>query len=204
MLLESEELRWYDFSHVVTQEVAYGSLPGATRAALHGRIGRFLEERAGEEVERQLDVLAHHFWLGDDEERKRGVSPPGRRGRAGAVRERRRDHYYRRVLPLLDCAERAEVLLKLGRTLELAGGWDEARRRSRRRSSSPRSAGRARRGQAETALGELPASREYEEAAAVRRAARELAAAGDPGGVGQVLHFAGTLAAQQGGYELAR
>ena len=126
VLVESEELRSYEFRHVVTQEVAYGSLPGATRAALHGRIGRFLEARAGDEIERELDVLAHHFWLGDDEERKRsylvraGAAAQARYANAAAIT------YYRRVLPLLEGEERADVLLKLGKALELGGRWQES------------------------------------------------------------------------------
>src|SRR5262249_29200857 len=71
LVLESAERRQYEFRHVGTPEVAYGSLPISTRAALHARIGRYLEARAGDELDHDLDALAHHFWLGDDEERKR-------------------------------------------------------------------------------------------------------------------------------------
>jgi len=33
----------YLFKHIVTQEVAYESLPYATRALLHGHLGQFIE-----------------------------------------------------------------------------------------------------------------------------------------------------------------
>ena len=44
------------FKHVVTQEVAYESLPFATRARLHGQIGRYLETVFAGELAQQLDL----------------------------------------------------------------------------------------------------------------------------------------------------
>ena len=73
----------YLFKHVATQEVAYESLPFGLRARLHGRIGDWIEKSDPDRVDRRLDLLAHHFWLSDDEDRKRSylLGPPKPRGR---------------------------------------------------------------------------------------------------------------------------
>ena len=47
----------YLFKHVATQEVAYESLPYATRSMLHGRVGSYLEASDPAGVEHRLDLL---------------------------------------------------------------------------------------------------------------------------------------------------
>ena len=65
--LDREAEQAYLFKHVVTQEVAYESMPFALRA-IAARPGRRLPRAAEPEaIEQQLDLLAHHFWLSDDE-----------------------------------------------------------------------------------------------------------------------------------------
>ncbi len=54
----------YMFRHTLTQEVAYESLPYARRRELHRRVGRFVEERAGEALAERFGFLAHHFFRG--------------------------------------------------------------------------------------------------------------------------------------------
>ena len=62
MLLETPEPDLaYLFKHVVTQEVAYESLPYAIRAVLHERFARYIAQEAGGEEERFLDLLAYHY-----------------------------------------------------------------------------------------------------------------------------------------------
>lgn len=51
----------YRFKHVLTQEVAYGSLLEHQRKTAHGDIGRALEGDAGDHVDEQAERLAHHF-----------------------------------------------------------------------------------------------------------------------------------------------
>ena len=198
----------YLFKHAVTQEVAYESLPFALRATLHGDVGRYIEARS-EPIDRNLDLLAHHFWHSDDEERKRAVPPPRRRRRAGDLRERRRDRLLRapraarcrrRSAPRC-CSSSARCSSSSGAgttraavestALELAraAGDDAARRVVRGRAGRGRAqAGALRRG-----------------GGAARRARRACSpASATRRGVGRVLHLAGTLAAQQGGYAEAR
>jgi cytochrome P450 len=50
----------YTFKHVLTQEVAYGSLLHEHRRALHARIVEAIERLAGDRVEEHVDRLAHH------------------------------------------------------------------------------------------------------------------------------------------------
>jgi predicted ATPase/serine/threonine protein kinase len=51
----------YRFKHVLTQEVAYGSLLEHQRKALHATIGGIIEREAGARADEQADALAHHF-----------------------------------------------------------------------------------------------------------------------------------------------
>ncbi len=51
----------YRFKHVLTQEVAYGSLLEHQRKAAHGAIGRALEREAAGSVGDYAEALAHHF-----------------------------------------------------------------------------------------------------------------------------------------------
>ena len=51
----------YRFSHALYQEVLYGTIPGATRAALHQRIGRRLQAAYTEHAAEPAAVLAFHF-----------------------------------------------------------------------------------------------------------------------------------------------
>ena len=56
--------RVYSFKHVLTHEVAYGSLTPERRRALHARVVEVLEGLAGEWIAEQGERLAHHALLG--------------------------------------------------------------------------------------------------------------------------------------------
>jgi tetratricopeptide (TPR) repeat protein len=55
----------YTFKHVLTYEVAYGSLLHERRRALHGRIVEALEALAPERAAEQVERLAHHALRGE-------------------------------------------------------------------------------------------------------------------------------------------
>ena len=55
----------YTFKHVLTQEVAYGSLLQEQRRALHARIVEALEALAGDRVAEQVERLAYHALRGE-------------------------------------------------------------------------------------------------------------------------------------------
>jgi predicted ATPase/class 3 adenylate cyclase len=201
---EAEET-WL-FKHVVTQEVAYESMPFAFRAMLHERVGGLLEATGPEAVERQLDLLAHHYGLSTNLAKKReflaraGVAAQAAYANASAI------DYFEKLAPLVEDSARADVLLKLGKVLELTGKWVRAEEVDGEALALAQQHGDARaRATCETALAEVARKQgRYEEAVArLDRARRDFDTAGDDAGVGMVLHLAGTLAAQRGDYPKA-
>lgn len=199
VLADREDDESYLFKHAITQEVAYESIPSALRSELHGRYGDHLEaEGAG------VDLLAHHFWHGRDDEKKRrylrlaGDAAQSSYANVAAI------GYYERLAPLVPDDERAEVLLELGKVLELVGRWDEAR--AVEGEALALAADDRARARAETALAEV-ARKQGAYAEAIERLERARAVyerSGDRAGLGQVLHLEGTLATQQGQLAEAR
>lgn len=123
---QPEPERIYLFKHIVTREVAYESVPYATRALLHGRLGQFIEHTYAETLTQYVDLLAYHYDLSQIEPKKREyLRKAGEAAQAAYANEAAID-YYRRLLPLLSDGERVAVLLKLGQVLELVGEWGEA------------------------------------------------------------------------------
>ncbi|HEX3427161.1 MAG TPA: tetratricopeptide repeat protein [Acidimicrobiales bacterium] len=207
VLPEAVATHLYAFRHAVTQEVAYSTIAGDTRAALHGRIGRLIEQLTGEEPDRHLDLLAHHFARSDDDARRRryvlqaGEAAQARYANKAAI------EYFSNVLALLEGPERGEVLLKLGRSLVLTGRWDAATAAFQEALQLAVARGDPiAQAWAETEIGELlrKQGRYVEAAAEFDEARTKLESAGDLSGVAEVLHLAGTLAAQQGDTTLAR
>ena len=59
--------REYIFKHVLTREVAYGTLPRAGRRERHRVIAAFIERESGDRVRESSSILAHHYReAGDD------------------------------------------------------------------------------------------------------------------------------------------
>src|SRR5262249_47898759 len=115
--LDREDAESYVFKHVVTQEVAYESIPFVLRASLHTSVGRYIEDSDPDAIDRHLDVLAHHFWHSDDEGRKLlYLVRAGKAAQAGYANAAAID-YFERVVPLLDEGERVAALLSLGEVL---------------------------------------------------------------------------------------
>jgi len=61
-LVLTEKENSYFFKHIMTQEVAYDSLPFNRRRELHNNIGDYLEDSFGEKVEEVMGLLAHHYF----------------------------------------------------------------------------------------------------------------------------------------------
>jgi class 3 adenylate cyclase/tetratricopeptide (TPR) repeat protein len=53
--------REYLFKHVLTREVAYSTLPRASRRERHRMVAEFLEMAIGDRIGEQASLLAHHF-----------------------------------------------------------------------------------------------------------------------------------------------
>ena len=201
-----EDRSWL-FRHVVARDVAYDSLPFAMRAHLHDRVGGYLESEGPQAIERNLDLLAYHYWLGEHDDKKREYAV-----RAGIAAQSRYANdaaadYFQRALPLVPDDERAAVLRRLGKVLELRGGWadaeatyGEAIHLTERLGDSTEQA----RALADLAETQRKQGR-FEEARQQLTLASEIFSAnGDDAGLGLVLHLDGTIASQQGRYDAAR
>ncbi len=205
--LDRAEDQAYLFKHVATQEVAYESIPFSTRARLHVRIGRYLESVDPDGVERRLDVLAHHFWNGDDDVRKREYLERA----ADAARERYANaaavEYLTRLVSLVDGSDRVAALLKLAKAQEFAGDWPTAEATAlEARDLATQLDDAASTGWAEIGLAESTRKQgRFDDAPGhLDRARERFEAAGLDDGIGQVLHLAGTVAAQRGDLGTAR
>jgi class 3 adenylate cyclase/tetratricopeptide (TPR) repeat protein len=207
VLLDIEADDSYLFKHVVTQEVAYESLPFGIRATLHGRVGRYLEESEPDAIDRNLDLLAHHYWHGDDAAKKReylvraGRAAQANYANAAAVR------YFERAAPLLEGADRWEVTRRLGEALEVAGDWPRAGlayRDALALADGMDDASAA--AWTDVALADLARKRgDYDEASSWLTAARErFEELGDRVGLGRVTQVQGTVAATRGDFVKAR
>jgi len=205
--LDAEPELTYIFKHIVTQEVAYETLPFATRAMLHEQIAQYIEQAYPQAPDQQVDLLAFHYDRSENEAKKReyllraGEAAQERYANAAAI------DYYQRVLRLLPAAQQVSVLLKMGQVLEVVGRWDESLDAYRQALELAEDLGeRQAQARSQAATGELLRKRgRYDEAsqwlAQARAGFEEL---GDEAGVGQTLHYAGSLAAQQGNSEAAR
>ena len=201
-----EDHSWL-FRHVVARDVAYDSMPYATRAAMHDRAGAYIEAAGPHAIERDLDLLAYHYWLGNDRDKKREYGV--RAGVAAQARYANDDaaEHFQRVLPLLADGERVGVLRRLGKVLELRGGWVDAETTYRSAIELATHVGDDRqRAGAQADLAEsLRKQGRFDDAH------QQLTDAGvtftridDPAGLALVLHLQGTLASQQGQYGPAR
>jgi adenylate cyclase len=197
----------YLFKHLVTQEVAYESLPFSTRAMLHEQIGRYIEKAYADSLEQYIDLLAHHYYRSSDETKKReyllraGEAAQRNYANSGAI------DYYQRLLPLIPEKEQVPILLKLGKVQELVGEWDEAGQIYQQiLKMAEEMDDRQVRASGQAAQGELLSKQGlYAEAAAWLKDARTtFEQLGDQSGVAQTLHSAGSLAARQGDFEPAR
>jgi len=196
----------YIFKHIVTQEVAYESLPYATRAVVHNQIGIYLERRHATALEQQVDLLAFHFDRSHNETKKRvyllraGEAAQARYANSAAL------NYYQRVLPLLGATEQIPVMLKLGRVLQLVGRWQEAGDICKQALALAGKLGdRQAQARCLAATGELLSKQgAYAEAATWLELARALFEdLENHEGIAETLHYSGTLWAQQGAYDTA-
>jgi class 3 adenylate cyclase/tetratricopeptide (TPR) repeat protein len=204
---DREEDQSHLFKNAVTQEVAYESLPYALRATLHGHVGTFIERHEPDAIERNLGLLAHHFWHSDAELKKRAYLRRAGEAAQAAYANAAAIEYYERLAPLVPDEERAAVLLELGRVLELVGRWDDARAVETNALELAQATGdEGARAWCETALAEVARKQGAFEEAGERlgRAGAAFVELGEEQGLGQVLHLQGTLAAQRGSYAEAQ
>lgn len=197
----------YIFKHIVTQEVAYESLPYATRARLHEQLGNYIERAYSSRLDRFVNLLAFHYDRSENESKKREYLR-----RAGEIAQKEYNNeaaidYYQRVLALLSATEQIAVLRKLGEVLQLVGQWKEADTTYQQALVlAGRLGDQTAQAWCQIAIGELfrlqglyPQASEW-----LEKAQNTFEALNDQAGVGRALHLEGTLAAQQGNLDEAR
>jgi len=54
------------FNHILTRDVAYGSIPRARRSQAHAIVGAWIEQGTAGRAEEYAEILAHHFFLAGD------------------------------------------------------------------------------------------------------------------------------------------
>lgn len=196
----------YLFKHVVTQEVAYESLPYATRSILHEHLAWYLERVYRDILDQYIDLLAFHYERSQNTDKKKEyLRKAGEAAQADYANETAIS-YYQRLLPLLSREELVPVMLKLGDVLQLVGQWQEAGDLYHQALTLAEELNnRSAQAWCQAATGELLRKQGlYAESVTRFKYARAtFEELGNQTGVGQVLHYHGTLAAQQGDYELS-
>ncbi|MEM9774639.1 MAG: adenylate/guanylate cyclase domain-containing protein [Chloroflexota bacterium] len=191
----------YIFKHMVTQEVAYESLPYQTRARLHEEIGYFIESRYPANVEQNIDLLAFHYGRSENLTKKKeflrraGATAQVNYANATAI------NYFSQLLPLVDGIDEIEVRLSLGEINEHVGVWDSANvqyvaaHKLAERLDNPLLLAKS-----NIALGEMQRKQgNYTEAEAWLTAARDTSElVNDRPGLAKAFTCLGTLNAQQG------
>ncbi len=197
----------YFFKHILTQEVAYETLPFATRAMLHEQIGQYIEHTHINNVDQYTALLAYHYDHSDNLPKKReyllkaGEAAQSEFANAVAI------SYYQRVLQLLPEDQKVSVMLKLSQVLELVGEWQKADEINRQAEElADRLKDSQSRAQAQRALGGLLRKRgEYAEAKVwMERAHENFEQFGDGGGISRTLADIGEVHRLQGKYTEAR
>ncbi len=205
--IDREDDESYIFKHVVTQEVAYESMPFAIRSDLHERVGGYIEETRPDAIERNLDLLAHHFWHSENTPKKREyLVRAGEAAQAGYANASAID-YFERAAPLLEGADRWQVTRRLGDVLEITGDWPGAEAAYRGALSLAEDVDDSSAvGWTDTSLADLARKRgDYDEATVWLDAAQgHFDELGDKVGQGRVLQIAGTVAATRGDFDTAR
>lgn len=205
--LDRELDRAYLFKHVATQEVAYESLPFAVRSMLHGRVGGYLEAAHADHLDQQLDLLAHHFWLSDDVDRKRQYLERAADAARASYANAAAIQYLERLLTLLQGVERIDRTISLADVLHLVGDVPRAESVVQEARTEVAAIGDARlRARCDHSLAES-ARRvgRFDDATTLLDAALAgFRLAGDDAGAAAVLQVSGTVAAQRGDPELAR
>jgi class 3 adenylate cyclase/tetratricopeptide (TPR) repeat protein len=195
--LDREDDEAYIFKHVVTQQVTYESMPFAIRSDLHERVGGYIEETEPDAVERNLDLLAHHYWHSENVEKKRDYLVRAGEAAKATFANAAATDYFQRAIPLLEATERWQVTRSLGAVLELIGDWAGAERSYRDALALTEESGDASAaGWTETSLAELARKRgAFDEATEWLDAAeRHFEDVEDRQGFGRVLHIRGVVA----------
>ena len=199
--LDREAEQAWMFKHVVTQEVAYESLPFALRAVLHGLVGEYIERTEADDLDRHVPLLEHHYWRSDREEKKRRYLRLAAEAAQASYANKAAIVYYGRLVPLLEGHERIDASIEYAQVLQLVGDIASATQIS---TTARELAGELgdlpRLGRCDHSLAES-ARRvgQFDDAAAhLASAATAFRSAGDDAGMADVLQVGGNVSSQRG------
>ncbi len=128
----AREPRSYAFSHILTREVAYETLPYAQRRQLHRRVGQRIEQNEAARLDAVCELLLHHYELADDTAKVvRYAAMSGDKALAMFAVAESQEYYQRSLSALPDLGkgfegDRSLLLERLGDSLETAGRHREA------------------------------------------------------------------------------
>lgn len=131
--IEEDDEGRITFRHSVVHEIAYSSLPYATRRELHGRAGRVIEKQANGDLDSVAEYLAAHFSQSGDADKAYRYSIVAAHRARDAYANTDAAMQYQRALdaarhlevPLQD--EVSDLWIALGEVRELAGQMEESR-----------------------------------------------------------------------------
>ncbi len=199
--LDREADQAYLFKHVVTQEVAYESLPFGVRSVLHERIGTFIEVSEPEAIDRNLDLLAHHYWHSGADDKKAEFLERAAAAAQASYANAAAIVYYERLLSLLAGPARVDPVLKLADVLQLTGQVARAEELALAVRSLAAADGDTRRvARCDRSIAESERRQgRFDDAAARLQAARDgFESVGDQAGLAEALQVTGTVHAQRG------
>ena len=121
----------YAFKHDLIRDVAYETLPRATRRHLHGQVAEWMEERWGPRAEERLDLLAHHAIQAEQHDRALDFLIRAARRARRAAAHREEAALLAQAIGIAESAGRrdrlAELRARRGKALSDVGMWSEAR-----------------------------------------------------------------------------
>jgi len=131
--IEEDDEERITFRHSVVHEIAYASLPYATRRELHGRAGRVIENRTEGDLDSVAEYLAAHFSQSGDADKAYRYSIVAARRARDAYANTDAAMQYQRAIDAarqLDASvgdEVTDLWISLGEVRELAGQMEESR-----------------------------------------------------------------------------
>jgi tetratricopeptide (TPR) repeat protein len=123
--------REYTFKHDLIRDVAYETLPRATRRQLHGQVADWIEETWGQRAEERLDLLAHHAIQAEQHERALDYLTRAAERARRAAAHREEAALLAQAIGIAEGmgrrARQAELRARRGKALSDVGMWLEAR-----------------------------------------------------------------------------
>ena len=121
----------YAFSHILTREVAYETLPYAQRRQLHRHVGQHIEQQDSARLEAVCELLLHHYEMAAETAKiVRYAAMSGERAAAVFATGEALTYYQRSLSALAELkgfeSDRSLVLERLGDCLETTGQHTKA------------------------------------------------------------------------------